>query len=147
MCNLVKIKGADENTYILSFIFCIYKLPVVIQIQWNISFTFGAPLVNGHLHSGVKKISPEKRPNILCICYLFWRSYWRERGTFSGSRNLGLSFLASVLRVSPESWIEVPLYTTERGFLLRSGPVLSCCYVRRLLKVCLVQLYFSQGLV
>ena len=51
VCNLVKIKGADENTYILSFIFCIYKLSVVIQIQWNISFKFGTPLVNGHLHS------------------------------------------------------------------------------------------------
>lgn len=71
LCSQMKIKGADENTYILSFIFCIYKLSVVIQIQWNISFKFGTPLVNGHLHSGVEKISPEKRPHILCICYLF----------------------------------------------------------------------------
>ena len=47
-----------------------HKGKKVLLLQWN--FSFGTPLLKGHLHSWDAKFGLEKCSRNLCICYLCW---------------------------------------------------------------------------
>ena len=64
-----------------------HKGKKLFLLQWN--FSFGTPLLKGHLHSWDAKFGLERCSHNLCICYLCWSS--GERATFSGSQNMGLT--------------------------------------------------------
>ena len=65
-------------------------------VQWNLSF--GTPLIKGHLHSGHTELGKMLSKSLYLLPLLRGLLYSGERNTFSGCRNLGLTFIQRTLQ-------------------------------------------------